>query len=147
MRLALLLLICIFFNSCGYSPIYKSIKEFNYSQIIYNGDKKLNRQISSALSLKEDKNNNSLNKLTLETNKKILVTSKNSKGQIQSYRMVIYLNLIIENSEKKTQQKTFVKDFSYNTKNNKFELSEYENQIENNLIQEIIEEINIYLNT
>jgi len=147
MRLALLLLICIFFNSCGYSPIYKSIKEFNYSQIIYNGDKKLNRQISSALSLKEDKNNNSLNKLTLETNKKILVTSKNSKGQIQSYRMVIYLNLIIENSEKKIQQKTFVKDFSYNTKNNKFELSEYENQIENNLIQEIIEEINIYLNT
>jgi len=147
MRLALLLLICIFFNSCGYSPIYKSIKEFNYSQIIYNGDKKLNRQISSALSLKEDKNNNSLNKLTLETNKKILVTSKNSKGQIQSYRMVIYLNLIIENSEKKIQQKTFVKHFSYNTKNNKFELSEYENQIENNLIQEIIEEINIYLNT
>jgi len=147
MRLALLLLICIFFNSCGYSPIYKSIKEFNYSQIIYNGDKKLNRQITSALSLKEDKNNNSLNKLTLETNKKILVTSKNSKGQIQSYRMVIYLNLIIENSEKKIQQKTFVKDFSYNTKNNKFELSEYENQIENNLIQEIIEEINIYLNT
>ena len=147
MRLALLLIICIFFNSCGYSPIYKSIKEFNYSQIIYNGDKKLNRQISSALSLKEDKNNNSLNKLTLETNKKILVTSKNSKGQIQSYRMVIYLNLIIENSEKKIQQKTFVKDFSYNTKNNKFELSEYENQIENNLIQDIIEEMNIYLNT
>lgn len=147
MRLALLLLIYIFFNSCGYSPIYKSIKEFNYSQIIYNGDKKLNRQISSALSLKEDKNNNSLNKLTIEANKKILVTSKNSKGQIQSYRMVIYLNLIIENSEKKTQQKTFVKDFSYNTKNNKFELSEYENQIENNLIKDIIEEINIYLNT
>ena len=76
-----------------------------------------------------------------------MVTSKNSKGQIQSYRMVIYLNLIIENSEKKIRQKTFVKDFSYNTKNNKFELSEYENQIENNLIQEIIEEINIYLNT
>ena len=147
MRLALLLIICIFFNSCGYSPIYKSIKEFNYSKIIYKGDKKLNRQISSALSLKEDKNNNGLNKLTLETNKKILVTSKNSKGQIQSYRMVIYLNLIIENSEKKIQQKTFVKDFSYNTKNNKFELSEYENQIENNLIQDIIEEINIYLNT
>ena len=147
MRLALLLIICIFFNSCGYSPIYKSIKEFNYSKIIYKGDKKLNRQISSALSLKEDKNNNGLNKLTLETNKKILVTSKNSKGQIQSYRMVIYLNLIIENSEKKIQQKTFVKDFSYNTKNNKFELSEYENQIENNLIKDIIEEINIYLNT
>ena len=147
MRLALLILVCIFITACGYSPIYKSIKEFNYSQIIYNGDKKLNRQISSALSLKEDKNNNSLNKLTLETNKKILVTSKNSKGQIQSYRMVIYLNLIIENSEKKIQQKTFVKDFSYNTKNNKFELSEYEDQIENDLLKDIIEEINIYLNT
>ena len=147
MRLVLLLLVCIFISACGYSPIYKSINKFNYSQIIYNGDKKLNRQISSALSLNEDKNNNNLNKLTFETNKKILVTSKNKKGQIQSYRMVIYLNLIVENNEKEIQKKTFIKDFSYNTKNNKFELSEYENQIENNLIKDIIEEINIYLNT
>jgi len=75
------------------------------------------------------------------------VNSKNQKGQSKYYRMVVYLNLIIEDNEKIIKKKAFVKDFAYNAKDNKFELSEYENQIENNLIKEIIEEVNIYLNT
>jgi len=147
MKKTLALLFFIFIVGCGYSPIYKSINTFTYNSIIYSGDKKLSKQISSILSFKEDKNNNDLKKITLETKKNILVTSKNSKGQNQSYRMVIYLNLIIEDNEKIIQKKTFVKDFAYNAKDNKFELSEYENQIESNLMKEIIEEINIYLNT
>jgi hypothetical protein len=82
----------------------------------------LNRQISSALGFKEDKNNNNLQKITLDAGKKISVTSKNTKGQSQSYRMVVYLNLIIEDNEKIIRKKSFVKDFAYNSKDNKFEL-------------------------
>ena len=37
-------------------------------------------------------------------------------------------------------------DFSYNTKDNKFDLAEYEKQIENNLVEEIIEKLIIYIN-
>jgi len=147
MKKTLALLFFIFIVGCGYSPIYKSINNFTYKSIIYSGDKQLSRQIASALSFKEDKNNNNLKKITLETKKNIVVTSKNSKGQNQSYRMVVFLNLVIEDNEIINQEKTFVKDFAYNTKDNKFELSEYEKQIENNLIKEIVEEINIYLNT
>ena len=147
MKKTLALLFFIFIVGCGYSPIYKSINSFTYKSIIYIGDKQLGRQIASALSFKEDKNNNNLKKITLETKKNIVVTSKNSKGQNQSYRMVVFLNLVIEDNEIINQKKTFVKDFAYNTKDNKFELSEYEKQIENNLIKEIVEEINIYLNT
>jgi len=147
MKKTLALLFFIFIVGCGYSKIYKSINSFTYKSIIYSGDKQLGRQIASALSFKEDKNNNNLKKITLETKKNIVVTSKNSKGQNQSYRMVVFLNLVIEDNEIINQEKTFVKDFAYNTKDNKFELSEYEKQIENNLIKEIVEEINIYLNT
>lgn len=141
------LLFFILFVGCGYKPIYKSINDLTYSSIIYIGDKKLTRQISSALALKEDKNNNNLQKITLDAGKKISVTSKNTKGENQSYRMMVYLNLIIEDSEKTIRKKSFFKNFAYNSKDNKFELIEYENQIENNLIKEIIEEVNIYLNT
>ena len=147
MKKTLSLLFFIFIIGCGYSPIYKSLNDLTYNSIIYIGDKKLIRQISSALAFKEDKNNKNLQKITLETGKNISVTSKNAKGQSQSYRMVIYLNLIIEDNEKIIEKKTFVKDFTYNDKDNKFELSEYENQIESNLIKEIIGEVNIYLNT
>ena len=35
--------------------------------------------------------------------------------------------------------------FMPNTKNNKFKLKEYQTEIENNLINKIIEDINIYL--
>ena len=147
MKKTLSLIIFILVAGCGYKPIYKSINEITYNSIIYIGDKKIIRQISSSLGFIEDKNNNNLQKITLETKKNIVVTSKNSKGQNQSYRMVVFLNLVIEDNEIINQKKTFVKDFAYNTKDNKFELSEYEKQIENNLIKEIVEEINIYLNT
>jgi len=146
MKITLALLFFIFINGCGYNPIYKSINKLSYNQITLIGDKNLNRKISSALSFKEDKSNSDLKKLTLEAKKNIIVTSKNSKGQIQSYRMVIYLDLLIEDNDKIIEKRTFVKDFAYNNKENKFELSEYENQIENNLMNEIIEQINIYLN-
>jgi len=147
MKKTLSLIIFILVAGCGYKPIYKSINEITYNSIIYIGDKKLIRQISSSLGFIEDKNNNNLQKITLEARKNISVTSKNQKGQSKSYRMVVYLNLIIEDNEKIIKKKAFVKDFAYNAKDNKFELSEYENQIENNLIKEIIEEVNIYLNT
>lgn len=147
MKKTLSLLFFLFAVGCGYSPIYKSINDFTYNSIIYIGDKKLTRQFSSALAFKEDKNNNNLQKITLETRKDISVTSKNTKGQNQTYKMVIYLNLIIEDSVKIIEKKTFIKEFTYNTNDNKFQLSEYENQIESNLIKQIIEEIKIYLNT
>ena len=147
MKKTLSLLFFIFVVGCGYSPIYKSINDFTYNSIIYIGDKKLTRQFSSALAFKEDKNNNNLQKITLETRKDITVTSKNTKGQNQTYKMVIYLNLIIEDSVKIIEKKTFIKEFTYNNNDNKFELSQYENQIESNLIKQIIEEVKIYLNT
>jgi len=44
------------------------------------------------------------------------------------------------------KKKSFVKDFSYNKKDNKFELAEYQKEIEINLVDEIIEELTMYLN-
>ena len=91
-------------------------------------------------------NNQSLNEIKITSVKEINKTSKDSKGQVSSYRTIIRLNVIIKNENKVLKEKSFVKDFSYNKKDNKFDLAEYQKEIEISLVNEIIEELTIYLN-
>ena len=60
--------------------------------------------------------------------------------------MTIEVNLVVKKKDEKERGKSFNVDFSYNTKENKFDLAEYENQIQNNLIKQIIENMIIYIN-
>jgi len=48
-------------------------------------------------------------------------------------------------SGKSKDKKTFNKSFNYNNDTNKFNLSRYEKNIEKNMINKIIEEIDLYL--
>ena len=44
------------------------------------------------------------------------------------------------------RQKSFSKDFSYNNLDNKFDLANYQDDVENNLVNKIIEELIIFIN-
>ena len=44
------------------------------------------------------------------------------------------------------RQKSFSKDFSYNNLDNKFDLTSYQDEVENNLVNKIIEELIIFIN-
>ena len=135
--------------SCGYQPLYKTdqnIKNLNISEVIYFGDQKINDVILSKLPFVLVKNDASLNKLSLESKKKIKITSKNSKGQALSYRTIIEVKIfILNNNGVILDQKMLQKNFSYNTDENKFKFKEYQDKIEENLINEIIEDIIIHL--
>ena len=136
--------------SCGYQPLYKTdqnIKNLNISEVIYSGDQKINEVILSKLPFVLVKNDASLNKLSLESKKEIKITSKNSKGQALSYRTIIKVKIfILNNNGVILDQKMLQKNFSYNTDENKFKFKEYQDKIEENLINEIIEDIIIHLN-
>ena len=142
-------IILFFLVSCGYQPIYlsKNIGQFEYSEIILSGDDKINKKILSALSIKENKENQNENKLYLSNTLKVEPTSKNTIGQSISFRTTLSVNLKIENNNKIIENRGFIKEFSYNNKENKFELVEYQNSIKNNLITQVIDEIAIYLNS
>ena len=71
---------------------------------------------------------------------------KNSKGQATSYRTSLNINLKLTNSENKTITKKIKKEFSYDTKKDKFKLKLYQKQIEKDLIDKISKEIIIFLN-
>lgn len=134
--------------SCGYQPLYNTYKEIDkikISDIKIIGDISLGKKIYSNLALKIVKDK-SLYKLILNNKKNIVVTSKDSKGQVVSYRTTITVQLsFLDNEDNLIKDKTLSKDFLYNTKDNKFKLKEYQIEIENNLINKITEDINIYL--
>ena len=139
----------IFLTSCGYQPIYTGLnmKDSGYKKITVLGEKDINRKIISILSLKEDQQNQDLNEIILTSKKNTSETSKDSKGQVLTYKTTIQINIKIINNERVVKERSFLKDFSYNNKENKFDLREYQDQIENNLINNILEELVIFIKT
>ena len=144
----ILLIFIYFLTSCNYQPIYvnKNLNNIEFSKIIIEGEKDINRKIINSLPLKENEFNDTLNSLLIENSYEIQETSKNSKGQVQSYRSIIKINLIINNKKELVLKKNFLKDFSYANKDNKSELIQYQNDIKNNLINKIIEDIILFIN-
>ena len=146
------LIVLIFFliTSCGYQPLYKNVKDndiFKINEVELIGNQKINEKIFSTIPFVLDKKNKKFNKLFIKSKKNIIETSKNSKGQVTSYRTIVDVNFLLKDkNDKILKSKTINKDFSYEIDENKFKFKEYQMKVENNLIQIIIEEILVYLN-
>ena len=115
-------------------------------KINYAGDKKLGRSIIKGI--ERLKNNKSINVYDLNfiSSKKESVVSKDKKGNVSTYKMIIEVgfNLKSKNNDKVLSKK-FSKATTYNSMNNKFELSQYKLNLEKNLISQILQDINIFL--
>jgi hypothetical protein len=129
-------------TSCGYRAMYSN-KNFNFEVIKIEKIKqdKLNLKIEKRI--KNFSNNNAINKISLQIDaeKKIIIISKDSKGDASRYQMIVKLNLKIIDNQNNKVNKNIVQKFSYNTNSNKFALSQYEIEIEEILINKIIDEL------
>ena len=143
----LFILILFFMASCGYQPLYvnKNSSDLVFNKIELFGDKEINRRIISFISIKEDKSEEKLNQLVLRSNEDIIETSKDSKGRVATLKTTVEIKLVILNGNQIIKEKTFNENFSYNNKNNKFDLEKYQIEIKNNLVDKIIEQMSIYL--
>jgi len=144
----ILLMIILFTSACGYNPIYfnKNLDNFKFLTVTLKGDKEINRKIVSALSIKEDKSNLNNENLILDSSFKIEETSKNSKGQVTSYRSTITVKFTIKENNEIKNNKEFRDSFAYGNRENKFDLVTYQNEVKNNITNKIIEEIIFYMN-
>ena len=147
-KITLLLLLC-FFWSCGYEPLYLKKNDLKQTIKVVNidGNQKINKFILSSLGIKEDKDLLTGYNLTLKSSKKIDIISKDKTGNPSTYRTSIIVNFSLTNEETIIKQKEFNSSFTYNNSQNKFDLSQYQKNIESNLIDEISEKIFIYLRT
>ena len=147
-KITLLLLLC-FVWSCGYEPLYlkKNDLKQQINIVTLSGDKKINKIILSSLGIKENKNSTSGHTLILKSSKKIVVISKDKTGNPTVYRSSIIVNCSLTDDGTIIKQKEFNSSFTYNNTQSKFDLSQYQKNIELNLINEISEKIFIYLRT
>ena len=140
----------LFITNCnGYKPLY-SLNEINFNiiSIESSGDLKINRIIERNLSIY--KNNPNKNKnlfLEIISEQKINITSKDNKGDPKTFAMQISVRTLATDGANNKKQANFVKTLNYNTKSNKFDLTQYEKSVKENLTKSIIEEINLFLHS
>ena len=142
-----LLLVIFLIWGCGYQPVYlkKNNSEQKIKTITLNGEQKINKTILTSLGVKVDKNLLAGHSLILKSLKRIDVISKDKNGNPSAYKTSIIVDVSLTEKERIIKQKEFVSTFTYNASDNKFNLSQYQKNIELNLINEISEKIFIYL--
>ena len=85
-------------------------------------------------------------KIKLNFSEDIIVILKDSKGDPKKNRLTINIDLKLFdlNDNLKSSQK-FYESFEYSIDANKFNLKQYEKSIKQNLVEEITQQINIFL--
>ena len=140
--------IFVFVLSCGYTPIYQTDQKLNIKLDTINssGDKDINREILKNLGKYRNIDTNNIFDLSINSTKKEDVVTKDKKGNATSYKLTLEVDISLNNnSNNKNFTKKFIKDMSFNSKNNKFELDQYRSNLVKNMISQILQDINIYL--
>ena len=147
------LLVFFIFLGCGYQPIF-SKRDFNNILIknyTFVGDKSINRKLTSFLNLNKNKDQKtSPYELILDSKKLIKTVAKDSLGNASIYKTNISVNFILKdlaNNGKIIKSKTFSRSFSFSNMTNKFDLSQYQENVETNLVESLAEEIIIFINS
>ena len=143
----LLLISLILMAACGYQPVYnKPSLEYEFYELDLTGDQLINNKIISTLKIKQSNEVKFFDKLSISSSKNIQETSKNSTGQVQTYRLVINVEISIIRDNEIIKKQNFNENFSYDDKNSKFELIQYQIETENKIINKIINDIKFFLN-
>ena len=142
-------LIFLFLYSCGYTPIYKVSQKSNFGldKIIFSGDKKIGRKIEKNLEKFRSKETKNIFDADFVSSKTREVVTKDKKGDPSSFKLIIKVKLnLINKTNKKILEKSFIRETTFDSMDNKFELDQYTNNIEKNMIFNILEDMNIFFN-
>jgi len=129
--------------SCGYEPRYsKQNLENNYNftidKITFLGENKINQTLkNNLLSFTNNETKKIKYDLVINTNLIKEITSKNKKGNPETFSLKIITNVEISELNILKDSISFEENFEYKNKSNKFELNQYERNIQVNLSYKI----------
>jgi hypothetical protein len=134
-------------TSCGYQPLYKQVtSSYEFFDLKFEGNQNLSMRILDNLNIVENNLDDALNSLTIKSTLLIDETSKDSKGLVQSYRSNLNIEVSIVKNQRVIQNQSFNESFTYNNMNSRFELLDYQKQVEEILIRKISNKIRLFLN-
>ena len=138
-KVFILLTFFLFFSNCGYTPIF-SKKDVNFSieNIEFLGNKDVQEKISRALfSYKNKPDKEKKISLVITNSKNTTIASKNSKGEAQTNRINVDVNVKIILAENNFVEKNFNKSSIYTVIDRKSEQKLIEKKLIENLSSEI----------
>ncbi len=131
-------------SACSYKPIFSENNyNFEIEEIIFSGERYINRIIKNKFDLikKENEQDRKKYDLLINTNKKKLIVSKDSKGDPLKFDIIVTTYFEINNEEKLLFNKEIIKNNIYNNDVDKFKLEQKEKIILENLAKKISETI------
>ena len=133
------LIIFITSSACSYKPIFaEKIYNFEIIEIVYSGEKDVNKIINNKLGLIQKKDNASKKySILINTKKKKKVISKDSQGDPLKFEYILIASYSIKENENTILSRDIEKEYIYNNDNDKFKLEQNENIILENLSQDI----------
>mgnify|MGYP001289613503 CR=1 FL=1 len=138
------------YGCAGYEPLF-STKDLSYYVIDVENvsQNNLTDKISKRLKIYQSKDDITKKGYKLKISSKMnnIISSKDGKGNVSSYKMIINVNVKVFNevSDLPISTLNFDKSFDYNNQENKSNLSRYKKDILENIINKISQEIIIKL--
>ena len=147
MKKIFLILIILFLNGCGYTPLYSS-KDSNYKVISLkkNVNNSLTNYVQNSIEVISNENAEKSLNISFEYNENISVILKNSKGNPTKHRLNVIIDLsLLDSNDNLITSKQFSESFEYKIQDNKFNLRQYEKTIKFNLAENITKQIIAFL--
>lgn len=135
-----LLILMMMFFGCSYVPVHNN-KDFNFQiiEINFEGEKFINEIIRNKLERNET--GEKKYRIYYKTTKIKEIVSSDTKGDPKIFKLKINLEYIVYDEDKKIFENNIIKQISYDSIDDKYELSQYEENILKNLSNKISEDI------
>ena len=140
------LLILLFINNCGFTPIYNTSEKMDYNIVLIEkeGDNIINNKIISEITRLAKKDSNKIFNIKLTTNYSKSIISKDAKGSATNYEISVsaIFNIEYENTSKQIviNEKQKIKKIT-----DIFEQRNSENTLKNNFALSVVNKLNIEL--
>ena len=139
-------IIILMFTSCGYTPIYNKLDKTNYkiNIIEINGERFLNSLIKSEIKRISNSESDIIFNLKIDNDYKKIILSKNIKGTVSDYQLILKSNFIIE-KDGNIETISFTEKQNIKNTSDIFEQKNYENTIQRNFVISLIRKLNLEL--
>ena len=142
-KILTIIFISFILNSCGYkSVLVNKNSNFSIKEFKILNEEKTSKYI--AKNLQEYQKSEGIYSVTIESSYRRDISSKNKKGNPETFSMQLLVNISIS-SEDKILKNSFKEVVNYNNKESKFKLKTFENNLKNNLLEKILQDIKIYV--